>query len=156
MSAINFSSVSVVILSVKPQDAMPLLDNLNGRINSKTLVISIMAGVKLNTLSRTLNHRRVIRCMPNLALTVGLGMTGWLAAPARTSADQRQAPNIFLAFGLEMPVASDDAIDRITAVSGSGHGYFFAFARDLIAAAQALGFSESAANRLVKQTLIGA
>ncbi len=155
-SAASISSASVVILSVKPQDAQQLLHELKGRLIAKTLVISIMAGVTLKALCRALNHNRVIRCMPNLASTVGLGMTGWLAAPACTSADQRQTRNIFSAFGLEMQVASDDAIDRITAVSGSGPGYFFAFARDLVAAARALGFTESEANQLVRQTLTGA
>lgn len=154
--SIAFKNADVVVLAVKPQDAAVLLRSLQGKLAKTTLVISIMAGMSLSSLQRLLNHDRVVRSMPNLAATVGLGMTAWFPSSACSTADRALAQNIFCAFGTELRVASDDAIDRLTAVSGSGPGYLFAVARDLVAAVRALGLQKNEAEQLIKQTLVGA
>ena len=145
-----------MVLAVKPQDAAVLLQSLQGKLAKTTIVISIMAGMSLTSLKRLLKHDRVVRSMPNLAATVGLGMTAWFPSTACSAADRALAQNIFCAFGAELRVSSDDAVDRLTAVSGSGPGYLFAVARDLVGAVQALGFQKRDAEKLVKQTLVGA
>lgn len=149
-------STRLVLLAVKPQDAPAVLKGLRGQIGQRTLVVSIMAGVSLRTLQRSLGHDRVIRSMPNLAATVGLGVTAWFASPGCSVGDRRFVRTLFRSVGQEMRVASDDAIDRLTAVSGSGPGYVFATARDLVIAVQSLGFRKSEAERLVKQIIVGA
>ena len=150
------NNARVVFLAVKPQDALPLLRSLRVYLDTGTLVISIMAGVSLRTLQRLLGHNRVVRCMPNLAATVGLGMTAWYASSSCSPADRSLVKKYFQAFGTELRVTSDDAIDRLTTVSGSGPGYLFAFARDYVSAVQALGFQKRDAEQLVKHVIVGA
>lgn len=146
---------TVILLAVKPQDADSVFEELRGTLQPSSVVISIMAGVRLATLIGRMKHGRTIRAMPNLPATVGMGMTAWVAGRACTHGDRRLARNIFSAIGQTLQVKSDDTLDRITAISGSGPGYVLAFADALVQAAKNLGFSNAEALLLVQQTLTG-
>lgn len=152
---VMIGSNDVVILAIKPQDAVALLADLRGRLAKTTLVISIMAGISLATLREKLHHGKIIRAMPNIAATVGASMTAWTVSRACTPAQRRFAHKVFGAIGEEMFVSSDDLLDRITAVSGSGPAYVFETADVLYRAARRLGFAHAEADRLVRQTIIG-
>lgn len=145
----------VILLAVKPQDAGLVLKALAGQVTKRQLVISIMAGLSLATLSHYLNHHRIIRAMPNLPATIGKGVVAWCADQGCSQSDQEKAQKLFSALGSVIEM-EETALDAVTAISGSGPGYFFAFADDFLQAAYQLGLDRKTTEKLVKATIVGA
>jgi len=146
---------SIVILAVKPQVLDKVLPGLAGVIQPETLVISIMAGVRLSTLRRGLSHERIVRSMPNTPAQVGKGMTVWTATPAVTDDDKGQAQMILEAMGDAFFVDDEHAIDLATGLSGSGPAFVFLLVEALIDAGVHIGFGRAQAERMVLQTMEG-
>jgi pyrroline-5-carboxylate reductase len=145
----------VVVLAVKPQVLPSVLPELYDKIPSEALVLSIVAGMPMGTISAGLNHAAVVRTMPNTPAQIAEGMAVWTAAPAVTEEQRGQAQAILQTMGLEMYVAHEDALDMATAVSGTGPTYVFLLMEALVDAAVHLGFSRRQARKLVIQTVIG-
>lgn len=145
----------VVILAVKPQVLDKVTPELRGRLLTEALVISIMAGVRISTLSAGLNHERIVRSMPNTPAQVGKGMTVWTATAAVTPADKENAQTILAAMGDAFFVADEHYIDMTTGLSGSGPGFVFLMVEAMIDAGVYIGFSRAQAERMVIQTLEG-
>ena len=145
----------VLVLAVKPQDMRAALASLSGSIDNK-LVVSIAAGVRLDTLSRWLGgHRRIVRCMPNTPALIGAGITG-LYAPAEVGADDRKkAETILAAAGEVVWVKEERLLDVVTAVSGSGPAYVFWLIEQLATYAQSTGIARDDALRLAKHCVLG-
>jgi pyrroline-5-carboxylate reductase len=145
----------VVILSVKPQVLPAVMDELRGHVQPDALVLSIVAGMPIATISAGLDHPAVVRTMPNTPAQIGEGMTVWTASPAVTETQRAQAQAILQAMGQEMYVHHEDALDMATAVSGTGPTYVFLLMEALVDAAVHLGFSRREARLLVTQTVLG-
>lgn len=120
------------------------------------LHVSIVAGVPVTTLARVLGSGRVVRVMPNTPALVGAGVTGMLAAAEASRADCEIAERLLTPTGYTFWVDSDERIDAVTAISGSGPGYVFHFLEAFQQAARSLGFSETQARELVVRTAAGA
>lgn len=146
----------VVVLAVKPQSIEAVATELHPIINNQ-LVISIAAGTPLAKLNELFGKQlAIVRCMPNTPALVGEGITGMLANEGVT-ADQRSfAESILSVCGLVVWFESDDDLDKVTALSGSGPAYFFYLIESLVAAGESMGLSREAALQLVVQTAIGA
>jgi pyrroline-5-carboxylate reductase len=93
--------------------------------------------------------------MPNLAVLHQDGVTGWFADPVVSLDDRKLAQEVFVSVGMTVEVDEEAKIDAITAVSGSGPGYFFFMCEALQKAAMELGFAEEVALKLAKETFIG-
>ena len=145
----------IVVLAVKPQALAEVFDELRGRIQPQTLVLSIVAGAAIETIAKGLDHRAIVRTMPNTPAQIGEGMTVWTATPEVSDAQRDQATAIVAALGQEMYVRDERFLDMATAICGSGPAYVFLFMEALTDAAVHLGFSRGAARRLVVQTLRG-
>ena len=144
----------VVVLAVKPQDAKSALASIAVR---QQLVISIAAGLTLQTLSRWLGgHRKLVRCMPNTPALIGAGITAMYALPEVSAEDRRKAESILAAVGEVVWVGEERLLDPVTAVSGSGPAYVFWFIEQLAAAGEKLGLAPDAARRLALHTVLGA
>lgn len=150
----DVSEYQIILIAVKPQDADAVLHELRARITDGQLIVSIMAGVTLATLEHALHHKRIVRVMPNLAATVGKGVSAWFTTAGEQ--DQALIKKMLGALGTELQVEDDEAIDRVTAIAGCGPGYLYRFANDLVKAAVKLGLSEKTALELVKATVLGA
>jgi len=146
----------VVVLAVKPQVLADILPVLNGRLKSNQLVISILAGKSIGTLSNGLSHNCIVRSMPNTPAQIGEGMTVWTATPQVTTVQKKMAAAVLGAMGKEIFVEDEKYLDMATAVSGSGPAYVFLFVESMIAAAVKLGWTPGEAQKLVMQTLLGA
>jgi len=146
----------IVTLSVKPQVLPAVLGDLRGRIPKRAFVLSIVAGARIATIVKGLEHRAVVRCMPNTPAQVGEGMTVWTATPAVGSRQRAQAQAVLGALGKDLHVEEEGFLDMATAVSGTGPTYVFMLMEALIDAAVHLGFSRADARALVVQTLRGA
>jgi pyrroline-5-carboxylate reductase len=145
----------VVILSVKPQRLAAVMKDLRGVIPPASLVISIIAGAKVAALQNGLNHRAVIRAMPNTPAQIGEGIAVWTAAPEVTPEQRELAARILGALGEEVFVEDENYLDMATALSGTGPAYVFLFMEAMIDAGVHLGFPRRIAEQLVTQTLRG-
>jgi pyrroline-5-carboxylate reductase len=145
----------VVLLAVKPQVLNEVAAGLKNQLQADQLVISIIAGKSIKTISEGLNHSCVVRSMPNTPAQIGEGMTVWTATPAVTPRQRRYAAAILGAMGQEINVDDEKYLDMATAVSGSGPAYLFFFVEALTEAAVKLGFSPEVAQKLVMQTVLG-
>ncbi len=150
------SGGDVVILAIKPQNLATVMAGLNGRLRKGQVVLSIIAGARIETMQRGLSHEAIVRSMPNTPAQVGEGMTVWTASAAVTTAQREQVRPILAAMGKEVFVSDEQSIDMATAISGSGPAYFFYFMEALTGAAVSLGFSPDVAEQLVMQTMLGA
>jgi pyrroline-5-carboxylate reductase len=148
-------SSSIVILTVKPQRLGTILRELKESVQSNQLVISIVAGARIETIADDLQHRSIVRAMPNTPAQIGQGMTVWTATPEVTETQQRQMRVIFGALGRELQVEEEKMIDMATALSATGPTYTFLVMEALIDAGVHMGFSRHVAEELVLQTMLG-
>ncbi|MEI6611226.1 pyrroline-5-carboxylate reductase [Polynucleobacter sp.] len=158
--AFDFSKNNVVVMAIKPQDFNVVAKGLASKLKHATapgpLILSIAAGIRLKDMSRWLDHARCVRAMPNTPALIGKGITG-LFADAAVNADDRQlAETICSAVGQSIWVSEEKLMDAVTAVSGSGPAYVFAFLEAMQSAGEKLGLDADNARKLAYATLEGA
>ena len=145
----------IVVLSVKPQVMARVLEEIKTDIKKNSVVISIAAGITVESISSVLGDVQVIRVMPNTPSLVSEGMSG-LYSPNASDNAMQGALEILEGAGKAVIVDNEDLIDAVTAVSGSGPAYFFLLMEEMIKTAQKLGLSKDTATDLVLQTAKGA
>ena len=145
----------VLVLAIKPQNLAEVMAELNGQLQPNQLVLSIVAGARLNTLCQGLNHRHTVRSMPNTPAQIGEGITVWTATDVVTGQQKKWAGAILGAMGKEIYVDDEKYLDMATAVSGSGPAYFFLFVESLIEASMNIGLPRDLAEELVVNTMLG-
>jgi pyrroline-5-carboxylate reductase len=146
----------IIILAVKPQSMKSLLDEIKAVMSVKRLVISIAAGVKTKTLSDAVGSTaRIVRTMPNIGAKVLASATAICQGPGATQDDLLTAKQIFEAIGSTV-VVSEDLMDAVTGLSGSGPAYFFQFIEAMADAGVRAGLMRSVALKLAAQTCLGA
>ena len=146
---------SIVVLSVKPQMLAGVVSDLRGLIPTPALVLSIVAGAKIDTIEQGLDHKAIVRSMPNTPAQIGEGITVWTASEAVSEEQLEQARTILTALGEEICVDDEDYLDMATALSGTGPSYVFLFMEAMVDAGVHLGFPRYIAEKLVIQTLRG-
>ena len=144
----------IVLFAVKPQVLAGVLKPLQGLLAGK-LVISIVAGAEIATLSALLGTDRIVRVMPNTPALVQTGAHGLFANEVGND-DRELASQVLASTGLTIWVNSEAQIDAVTAVSGSGPAYFFYMMESMIRAGKNLGLDEKVATALTLQTALGA
>ena len=145
----------IVLFAVKPQVLASVLKPLKGLFEGK-LVMSIVAGAEIATITTLLATDRIVRVMPNTPALVQTGAHGLYATEAVDSKDRELASQVLAATGLTLWVNSEAQIDAVTAVSGSGPAYFFYMMESMIRAGKNLGLDEKVATALTLQTALGA
>jgi len=146
----------VVLLVVKPQDMASVLAEIGNEINPAAVVVSFAAGKKIDFITENLGKpNSVIRVMPNTATMVGAGMAA-ISLGADVTSAQREFVAGFLAKSGQVVEVVEELQDAVTATSGSGPAYFFAFVEAMVAGAEELGLSSEVATQLTVQTLVGA
>jgi pyrroline-5-carboxylate reductase len=144
----------VMVLAVKPQDAKAALASVTVH---QQLVVSIAAGLTLETLSRWLGgHRKLVRCMPNTPALIGAGIAALYAFPDVNAEEKNKAESILRAVGEVVWVAQERLLDPVTAVSASGPAYVFWFIEQLAASAEKLGLPADISRKLALETVLGA
>ncbi|MBU3848681.1 MAG: pyrroline-5-carboxylate reductase [Candidatus Acinetobacter avistercoris] len=145
----------VVVLAVKPQMLAAVLSPLHGLFEGK-LIVSIVAGAEIETISKLSGSSLVVRVMPNTPALVQTGAHGLYANDIVDQSKRELASQILAATGLTIWVNSEAEIDAVTAVSGSGPAYFFYMMESMIRAGKNLGLDEKVATALTLQTALGA
>ncbi len=146
---------AIVILAVKPQRLGGVLHELKGVIEEPQLVLSIVAGARIETIADALAHRGVVRAMPNTPAQIGAGMTAWTPTTEVSDEQLAQVRVMLGALGRELLVESENMIDMATALSATGPTYIFMMMEALVDAGVHMGFSRHVAEELVIQTMLG-
>lgn len=158
--AFDFSKNNVVVMAIKPQDFNVVAKSLSKKLKHATapspLILSIAAGIRLKDMSRWLDHERCVRAMPNTPALIGKGITGLFADAAVNVADRALAETICNAVGQAVWVNEEKLMDAVTAVSGSGPAYVFAFLEAMQSSGEKLGLDSATARKLAYATLEGA
>ena len=148
----------LVILAVKPQVMEAVTQSLRGKIKRGAVVMSIAAGVTVQALREMFGDPdlNVIRCMPNTPALIGLGASGLFASTSVSDDQRNQVGGVMSVVGSVVWLEQEAHIDAVTAVSGSGPAYFFAFMEAMIKAGEKLGLDHHIATELTVQTALGA
>jgi len=153
--AVGADGRDIVFIAVKPKDVRTVLDEIAPVVGPRQTVISIAAGVPISVFEDALPGVPVIRAMPNTPSAVDLGMSAFTVGSSVGDIDVERASHLLGAVG-ETIQLSEDLLDAVTAVSGTGPAYVFLLAESMIEAAVREGLPHHAAERLVRQTLWGA
>ncbi len=145
----------IVILSVKPQRISSVLNDLKGAVRPDQLVISIIAGARIEKISPALSNDLVVRAMPNAPSQIGAGMTAWTCSESVDEAHRMQVRTMLSALGKELYVETENMIDMATSLSATGPTYIFMVMEAMTDAGVHLGFSREIAKELVQQTILG-
>jgi pyrroline-5-carboxylate reductase len=147
----------VIVLAVKPQQMRDVALRLQSQLQNCPLVLSIAAGIRANDLSRWLKgYGAIVRTMPNTPALIGQGITGMVAMAGVSEAQREAADRILQAVGQTVWLETEDLIDPVTAVSGSGPAYVFFFLEAMQQAAVEMGLSADQGRALALATFTGA
>ena len=152
--AINYD---LIIIATKPNIYEEIFNGLKNNliINDETLIVSILAGIRISKIEEIVGSIPIIRAMPNIAASVLEGMTALIGNKKITHEDILNADLIFESIGEKMWLKNEAQMDSFTAISGSGPAYFFFFTECLKNIAIEEGFTEDEANKISQQIIIG-
>ncbi len=150
------AAADAIMLAVKPQHKDELFAEIKSAVKPNQLIISIMAGVKIETIQQALGLTKVVRAMPNLPAQVGLGMTTYFAGSEISKEDNELVGQLLASTGDSVEIEDEDDINTSTAISGSGPAYIFYFIQGMLDAATHFGYDDETAKKLVVKTFEGA
>lgn len=148
------SSSEILILAVKPQNLTSVAAEIKNSLQENKVIVSLLAGTTLATLKHYFPNVHVTRMMPNLALTQGEGVIGLCSDEGLKNEVKESLFKIFKQLG-KVYWISEEKMDALTALTGSGPAFFFAIVEAMIEAGIALGFTSDEAQDLVYQMLHG-
>ena len=151
----SLAQAGLVVWAVKPQlfneAAIPCAAHVGHALH-----LSVMAGIRSDSLARAVRTERIVRTMPNTPALVGLGMTGLFARDAVSAVDRAQVEAVLAPTGQLLWVEREADLDAVTALSGSGPAYVFYVVEAMMAAAEQMGLSAEQGKQLALGTFAGA
>ncbi len=155
VEAVRENENSIVALCVKPQRLGGVLDELKNVVAAHQIVLSIIAGAKIETLAEELSNEKIVRAMPNTPSQIGAGITAWTCTETVGEFERAQIKSLLTALGKEIFVETENMIDMATSLSATGPTYIFMVMEALTDAGVHLGFSRETAKELVQETILG-
>ncbi len=146
---------SAILLCVKPQRMSVALSDLAGSVTKEQLVISIVAGTTIGSISDALDNHLVVRAMPNTPSQIGKGMTVWTCSADVDPGHKQMVKILLSALGKELFVETENMIDMATSLSATGPTYTFLVMEAMTDAGVHLGFSREVSKELVLETMLG-
>jgi pyrroline-5-carboxylate reductase len=144
----------IVVLACKPQQ-LAGLDTSLAKLTASRLVLSILAGKRLERLEQTFpSARNLVRAMPNTPGQIAAGVTAWAAHHPPESADRKAIKSILGSLGKVIEV-EENLLDAVTALSGSGPAFLFEFVAALREGGIAAGLPPKVAATLAQETVLG-
>ena len=152
--AINYD---LIIIATKPNIYEEIFNGLKNNLilNDKTLIVSVLAGIRISKIEEIVGSIPIIRAMPNIASSVLEGMTALIGNKKITDKDISNVDLIFELIGKKIWLKNEAQMDSFTAISGSGPAYFFFFTECLKNIAIEEGFTEDVSNKISQQIIIG-
>jgi pyrroline-5-carboxylate reductase len=156
----NFLQISqLVVLCVKPQQLLEALSQLKIILKDLSdpniLMLSIVAGVRLDDIANQLGHSKIVRAMPNTPALIQKGITGLFTNGSIVKEEAHIIEIVCEAIGNFIWVSKESQLDTVTAISGSGPAYIFMLIEHLMKSGIALGLTSEQAKLLAAHTVIG-
>jgi pyrroline-5-carboxylate reductase len=149
-------TADIVFLAVKPYHCEELFSKMRPMVNSNQLIVSLVAGLKIETIQNQLGINKIVRTMPNLPAKVRKGITSFTESKDVSRVELLMVRNLLDTTGASIHVTNENFIDKSTGISGSGPAYVFYFMQSMMEAARKMGFSENDSKELVSHTFEGA
>ncbi|REB10114.1 pyrroline-5-carboxylate reductase [Sporosarcina sp. BI001-red] len=148
-------TADLVVLATKPKDIYTVMEQISPLLNKQAVILSVLAGVSIDTIESGLGKHAIARSMPNTSAAIGKSATG-VAFNCSTSPNEKQEIlELLSSIGIVAEVEEDD-LHAVTALSGSGPAYIYYLAEALETAAIRAGIEQSIARDLIIQTIEGA
>lgn len=145
---------SLVILAIKPQDMVELLDEISGFVKEDTIVISVAAGFTINFLKKKLNHKKLVRVMPNIPAVIQEGMSIISLNDGLLPSDIKLVEDIFSSIGKVITLA-EDQMNAMTTLSSCSPAFIALFVESLIDVGIKMGLDEASTKIAAIQMLLG-
>ncbi len=149
------ADADIIVLSTKPKDIGALLSAIRDHITAEQIVLSVAAGIEIATMEAALPNNPLFRAMPNTPAGLGKGATGFAAGSLATRSDIETVRRVLETVGIAVQV-TEDQLNAVTALSGSGPAYVFLLAEAHQSAGRALGLDDDVATTLSAHTIAGA
>lgn len=146
--------VAIIIIAVKPDKMATVLSAIKKQVDETKLIISIAAGVTIETIAQGLPTSKIIRVMPNTPALVGEGMSSLSVNQYVTEEERQSAVTIFASFG-KVELVQEQLIDAVVGVSGSAPAYVYIFIEALADGAVLAGLPRAQAYQFAAQTVLG-
>ncbi|MBR5913362.1 MAG: pyrroline-5-carboxylate reductase [Selenomonadaceae bacterium] len=147
--------VKLLVIAVKPKDAPAALAEIRNKITLDTVIVSVIAGLKIEIIEKFFPHSPIIRAMPNVSIRVGEGMTAYTVNSKATLSDKKLVEQFWSSIGRAVEI-DEKLMDAVTGLSGSGPAYAFLMIDALADGGVAAGLPRANAIELAAQTLLGA
>lgn len=151
----TLATAGLVVWAVKPQTFKDAAFAA-GPFTTQALHLSVAAGIRSDSIAAWLGNERIVRAMPNTPALVGKGISGLFARPGVSGDDQIQVQKVITTTGDYLWVDTEDKLDVVTALSGSGPAYVFYFMEAMTMAGTEMGLSREQADQLAIATFVGA
>lgn len=145
----------LIVLATKPKDIHQVMADIRPLLQDEAAILSVIAGISIDTMESGLGQRPIARSMPNTSATIGKSATGVAMNAAVDETFRQHVLGLLEAIGLVKEVEEDD-LHAVTALSGSGPAYIYYLAEALEEAAIDKGLTKDVARSLIIQTLEGA
>ena len=144
-----------ILLAMKPKDVEAALSSIKDKLTGNTVILSVAAGVSIETIQKHVGNFPVARAMPNTSAKIGKSATGVAWSKHVSLEQQHELRNLLSSIG-SVTVVAEEQLHAVTGVAGSGPAYIYYFAEAMTEAAVANGLSHADAKKLVRQTFSGA
>ena len=151
----SLAAADVVVWAVKPQSFAEAAAPCAGFV-SGALQLSVMAGIRSDSIVRATGSERVVRAMPNTPALIGQGIAGLFARAAASAADRATVEAVLAPTGQLLWLEREEQLDAVTALSGSGPAYVFFFIEAMMEAAEQMGLTREQGRTLAQATFAGA
>ena len=151
----TLAAAALVVWAVKPQLFQAAAAPCAAHVGA-ALQLSVMAGIRSDSIQRATGSARVVRAMPNTPALIGQGISGLYARDGVSAAEKAQVETVLAPTGQVLWVAREEDLDAVTALSGSGPAYVFYVVEAMVQAARAMGLSEAQGRQLALATFAGA
>ncbi len=145
-----------ILLAIKPQQASELLNTWKLLFQPHQSIISMMAGISTENIQKMSGIKNIIRIMPNTPIIANAGIIGYFFTEDIAIEKQKNYVLLFNAITTSIHCKSEEQINSITALSGSGPAYYFRLMETMQAQAEEWGFCKEDAKEIALKTLIGA
>lgn len=149
-----FKQADLIILAMKPKDAIAAMDELKAKITEHSAILSILAGIAIQTITEHLGIRPVARVMPNTSATIGMSASGIAFSNEVTTEQRTTFLQLLEAVGSVIEV-DEDQLHAVTALSGSGPAYIYYLMEAFEKVGTKVGLSKDTVRLLMTQTLAG-
>lgn len=144
----------IIFIATKPNYVVDILSEIKDEVSESQLIVSIAAGVSTSKIEKILGKKRVVRVMPNTPALVLEGMSGVCKGTYATQDDVDLVLELLQKIGRAIEV-TEEQIDIVTAISGSGPAFFYKVIEDMARAGEKLGLDYEKSLELAVQTAKG-